>query len=430
MARGEELRVFADEHDLVHDLDRRPDRLPQALRQAGRAGRRGDRPAGAGHLHRRRLPQLLRRPRARRVRLRRHRRRRGRARPRALRVPHRRRLRLAALRLRPAAAGRARRRRRRRAAASCSTSAGHEGRGIGLLHKLQAYQLQDAGADTVDANLDLGLPADARDYGTGAQILVDLGVHTMRLLTNNPAKRAGLEGYGLEVARPGAAAQPRHRARTSATCAPSATGWATCSTSSSRRPRPVRRRHPGAPLASTSSPMSGTGAPVVEPVDAAGLTLGIVATTWHAEITDQLLARAVEAAKASGVAEPTVVRAPGAVELPVVAQALAERHDAVVALGRGHPRRHAALRVRLRRGHRRADPGRARRRQAGRQRRPHLRHRGAGPRPRRAARLGRGQGLGGRHRRAGHRADPARRCAPRSGRPASPPRPGAAGRPA
>ncbi len=76
---------------------------------------------------------------------------------------------------------------------------GHEGRGIGLLHKLQAYQLQDAGRDTLDANLDLGLPADARDYGTGAQILVDLGVRTMRLLTNNPAKRAGLEGYGLSV---------------------------------------------------------------------------------------------------------------------------------------------------------------------------------------------------------------------------------------
>jgi 3,4-dihydroxy 2-butanone 4-phosphate synthase/GTP cyclohydrolase II len=76
---------------------------------------------------------------------------------------------------------------------------GHEGRGIGLLHKLQAYQLQDSGRDTVDANLDLGLPADARDYGTGAQILADLGVRTMRLLTNNPAKRAGLEGYGLSV---------------------------------------------------------------------------------------------------------------------------------------------------------------------------------------------------------------------------------------
>jgi 3,4-dihydroxy 2-butanone 4-phosphate synthase/GTP cyclohydrolase II len=76
---------------------------------------------------------------------------------------------------------------------------GHEGRGIGLLHKLQAYQLQDRGLDTVDANLELGLPADARDYGIGAQVLYDLGVRSMRLLTNNPAKRAGLEGYGLTI---------------------------------------------------------------------------------------------------------------------------------------------------------------------------------------------------------------------------------------
>ncbi len=76
---------------------------------------------------------------------------------------------------------------------------GHEGRGIGLLHKLRAYGLQDAGRDTVDANLDLGLPIDSRDYGTGAQILADLGIRSMRLLTNNPAKRAGLEGYGLSI---------------------------------------------------------------------------------------------------------------------------------------------------------------------------------------------------------------------------------------
>ncbi|RDI67330.1 bifunctional 3,4-dihydroxy-2-butanone-4-phosphate synthase/GTP cyclohydrolase II [Nocardia pseudobrasiliensis] len=76
---------------------------------------------------------------------------------------------------------------------------GHEGRGIGLMHKLQAYQLQDSGHDTVDANIELGLPADARDYGTGAQILVDLGITSMRLLTNNPAKRVGLDGYGLSI---------------------------------------------------------------------------------------------------------------------------------------------------------------------------------------------------------------------------------------
>jgi 3,4-dihydroxy 2-butanone 4-phosphate synthase/GTP cyclohydrolase II len=76
---------------------------------------------------------------------------------------------------------------------------GHEGRGIGLLHKLAAYRLQDEGMDTVDANVNLGLPVDARDYGVGSQILYDLGVRSMRLMTNNPTKRAGIEGYGLSI---------------------------------------------------------------------------------------------------------------------------------------------------------------------------------------------------------------------------------------
>jgi 3,4-dihydroxy 2-butanone 4-phosphate synthase / GTP cyclohydrolase II len=76
---------------------------------------------------------------------------------------------------------------------------GHEGRAIGLTHKLKAYELQEAGKDTVEANVELGFPPDPRDYGIGAQILYDIGVRTMRLLTNNPAKRAGLEGYGLSI---------------------------------------------------------------------------------------------------------------------------------------------------------------------------------------------------------------------------------------
>lgn len=76
---------------------------------------------------------------------------------------------------------------------------GHEGRGIGLGHKLRAYNLQDAGRDTVEANEELGLPVDSREYGIGAQLLTDLGVKTMKLMTNNPAKYVGLKGYGLAI---------------------------------------------------------------------------------------------------------------------------------------------------------------------------------------------------------------------------------------
>jgi 3,4-dihydroxy 2-butanone 4-phosphate synthase/GTP cyclohydrolase II len=76
---------------------------------------------------------------------------------------------------------------------------GHEGRGVGIGHKIRAYSLQERGRDTVEANIELGLPSDSREYGIGAQILVDLGITTMRVITNNPSKYGGLEGFGLEI---------------------------------------------------------------------------------------------------------------------------------------------------------------------------------------------------------------------------------------
>ena len=116
-----------------------------------------------------------------------------------------------------------------------------EGRGIGLLNKLQAYELQEQGLDTVEANLELGFPADAREYGIGNQILADLGLTTIRILTNNPKKMTGLEGFGLTVVEQvpievaAERREPRATSRRSATS--SATGSTTRISASSRRAR-------------------------------------------------------------------------------------------------------------------------------------------------------------------------------------------------
>ena len=106
-----------------------------------------------------------------------------------------------------------------------------EGRGIGLLNKLRAYELQEQGLDTVEANLELGFPADARDYGIGNQILADLGLTTIRILTNNPKKLTGIDGFGLTVVEQVPIEVVTARARTSATCRPSGISSATdCTT--------------------------------------------------------------------------------------------------------------------------------------------------------------------------------------------------------
>ena len=194
---------------------------------------------------------------------------------------------------------------------------GHEGRGIGLVAKLQAYQLQDGGRDTVDANLDLGLPADARHYGAATQILRDLGISQVRLLTNNPDKVSNLEDYGIKVTE-----------RVPLTPHPNDHNLAYLLT------KRDRMGHHLPDLDSRSELMAGHGAPAAQPIDCHDLRVAVVAASWHTQVMDGLIAGAQRAFRDHRLEAPVVVRVPGTFELPVVAAALAsQQYDAVVALG-------------------------------------------------------------------------------------------------
>ena len=257
-----------------------------------------------------------------------------------------------------------------------------EGRGIGLLNKLRAYRLQEEGLDTVDANLKLGLPADLRDYGIGAQILVDLGLTSIRILTNNPKKIHSLEGYGLSVSDqiPIQAVPNPHNEDYLRT-----------------------KRERLGPHAPPPGPAAGRGA---DPLRAAARARGwltgppssrfaeterdrlgrwefaICVGTFYGELAERLTNGAIEGFDDGGVTPASVhtFEVPGAFELPLAARWCARLGP----LRRGrmpggrHPRRDRPLRLRVQRGRTRG-PGRpARHRDPVRVRRPHLRDDGAG----------------------------------------------------
>ena len=223
-----------------------------------------------------------------------------------------------------------------------------EGRGIGLLNKLRAYKLQEEGLDTVDANLKLGLPADLRDYGIGAQILVDLGLTSIRILTNNPKKIRGLEGYGLCVT---AQVPIEHM--------PNPHNEAYLRAKAERMGHTLH--HQGLTLDEEMLHASASGRrhePTARRVAASGgdATRGdrfaIVVARFYEDLAERLVAGARAAFAEAGAPQADVFDVPGAFELPHGRAAAAPQR----ALRgrrlprRGDPRRDRPLRLRLRRG--------------------------------------------------------------------------------
>ncbi len=194
---------------------------------------------------------------------------------------------------------------------------GHEGRGVGLLAKLQAYALQDRGFDTVDAQVELGLPIDAREYAAGAAILTDLGITSVRLLTNNPLKVNAMREHGIDVV-----------AVERISIAPVATNAGYLQDQA--RPHGAQPHARGRGLGGHR--VSGKGAPVVT-ADGSGLRVAVVAASWHTAVMDGLIAGAQRALTEAGVVDAPLVRVPGTVELSVACARLAPAYDALVALG-------------------------------------------------------------------------------------------------